>query len=210
MHTITKSIAIFITATPVLNAIAPALAQTENNAPSEVIAGVERFIGEEDVRGDARPFRNARVRVHVHAISKKRIIGRIVSMTQDTLVIEGTGWIFMPGRRTPVEKGRTLYRVPLSAITNTEVSMGQRRNTGKGLSVGLGLGITLFLIAASLGPLLDTATVAIVPSSICLLSTLIGVATKTEKWVEVPPQHLSLSIAPTPDKGLRAARTVNF
>ena len=147
MHTITKSIAISVTATLVLNAMAPALAQTENNAPSEVIAaGIERFIGEEDVRGDARPFRNARVRVHVHAMSKKRIIGRIVSMTQDTLVIEGTGWIFMPGRRTPVEKGRTLYRVPLSAITNTEVSMGQRRNTGKGLSVGLGLGITLFLV----------------------------------------------------------------
>ena len=46
MHTITKSIAIFVTATLVLNAMAPALAQTENNAPAEVIAGVERFIGE--------------------------------------------------------------------------------------------------------------------------------------------------------------------
>ena len=46
MHTITKSIAIFITATLVLNAMAPALAQTANNALSEVIAGVERFIGE--------------------------------------------------------------------------------------------------------------------------------------------------------------------
>ena len=209
MHTITKSIAIFITAALVLNAMAPALAQTENNAPSEVIAGVERFIGEEDVRGDDRPFRNARVRVHVHAISKKRIIGRIVSMTQDTLVIEGTGWIFMPGRRTPVEKERTLYRVPLSAITNTEVSMGQRRNTGKGLSVGLGLGITLWFSAPYLSPLLNTDTVAIAPS-ICLLATLIGVAIKTEKWVEVPPQRLNLSIAPTPEKGLRAALTVNF
>ena len=87
---------------------------------------------------------NARVRVQAPVISKKRIIGRIVRMTQDTLVIEGPGWIFMPGRRTPVEKGRTLYRLPLSAITNTEVSLGQRRNTYKGLAIGLGLGITLF------------------------------------------------------------------
>ena len=46
--------------------------------------------------------------------------------------------------------------------------------------------------------------------SLCLLSTLIGVATKSEKWVEVPPQRLNLSIAPTLDKGLRAALTVNF
>ncbi len=45
-RTITKSIAIFVTATLVLNAMAPALAQAENNAPAEVIAGVERFIGE--------------------------------------------------------------------------------------------------------------------------------------------------------------------
>ena len=45
-HTITKSIAIFITTALVLNAMAPALAQTENNMPAEVIAGVERFIGE--------------------------------------------------------------------------------------------------------------------------------------------------------------------
>ena len=46
MHTITKSIAIFVTVTLMLNAMTPALAQTENNAPAEVIAGVERFIGE--------------------------------------------------------------------------------------------------------------------------------------------------------------------
>ena len=46
MHTITKSIAIFATAVLLFNAIAPTLAQAENDAPSEVIAGVERYIGE--------------------------------------------------------------------------------------------------------------------------------------------------------------------
>ena len=61
----------------------------------------------------------------------------------------------------------------------------------------------LFYISAQ-----DVALVAIVP--ICLLATLMGAATKSEKWVEVPPQRLNLSIAPTLDKGFRAALTVNF
>ena len=41
-----KSIAIFATATILLNAVALTFAQAENDAPSEVIAGVERYIGE--------------------------------------------------------------------------------------------------------------------------------------------------------------------
>ena len=45
-HAITKSIAIFATATILINAIALTFAQAENDAPSEVIAGVERYIGE--------------------------------------------------------------------------------------------------------------------------------------------------------------------
>ena len=170
------------------------------------------------VRGDGRPFRNARVRVYAPAISKKRIIGRIASMTQDTLVIEGPGWIFMPGRRTPVEKERTFYRVPLSAITNTEVSMGQRRNTYKGLVIGMGIGVALFAIASDEveeeeGPFVqisDRAAIGLIAVPICLLSTLMGAATKSEKWAEVSPQRLNLSIAPTSTKGLRAALTVNF
>ena len=33
---------------------------------------------------------------------------------------------------------------------------------------------------------------------------------KSDKWVEVPPQRLNLSLAPTSTKGLRAALTFNF
>ena len=206
MHTIGKSIAIFVTATLVLNAMAPALAQATADSQSTKV-------NQTPIQRIKTP--NAKVRVHAPVISKRRIIGEVVKMNRDTLVLKLARMPWpqlreITANTVMTQDGQTLYQVPMSSITNLEVSMGQRRNTGKGLSVGLGLGITLFLIAASLGPLLDTATVAIVPSSICLLSTLIGVATKTEKWVEVPPQHLNLSIAPTPNKGLRAALTVNF
>ena len=192
---------------------------------SEAMAPVLAHADSQNTKANQTPIQliktpNARVRVQAPVISKKRIIGRIVRMTQDTLVIEGTGWIFMPGRRTPVEKGRTLYRLPLSAITNTEVSLGQRRNTYKGLAIGLGLGLAV-LVAAIPAPLdedelglgagavFGVVAVVIVPS-IVVLATLMGAATKSEKWVEVPPQRLNLSIAPTLDKGFRAALTVNF
>ena len=192
-------------------AMAPALAQATADSQSTKV-------NQTPIQRIKTP--NARVRVQAPVISKKRIIGRIVRMTQDTLVIEGPGWIFMPGRRTPVEKGRTLYRLPLSAITNTEVSLGQRRNTYKGLAIGLGLGLAV-LVAAIPAPLdedelglgagavFGVVAVVIVPS-IVVLATLMGAATKSEKWVEVPPQRLNLSIAPTLDKGFRAALTVNF
>ena len=152
---------------------------------------------------------NAKVRFKAPSLTKKRIVGEVVKMTQDTLLLR---------------EGRTFLQVPLSSISNFEVSFGQRRNTVKGMAIGLGVGlfvsIALFrhanhldnsdresdkaqaliasLLAVSLGP------------SIVVLSTLIGVAIKSEKWVAVPPQRLNLSIAPTPEKGLRAALTVNF
>ena len=53
------------------------------------------------------------------------------------------------------------------------------------------------------------ATAIIVPPLV-VIPTLIGAMTKSDKWVEVPPQRLNLSLAPTSTKGLRAALTFNF
>ena len=212
MHTITKSIAIFVTATLVLNAMAPALAQTENNAPAEVIAGVERI-----------KTPNAKVRVQAPVISKRRIIGEVVKMNRDTLVLKLARMPWpqlreITANTVMTQDGQTLYQVPMSSITNLEVSMGRRRNAGKGFGFGLGLGLTFLIVVRTTdsgapGPGRGAALIIIGVGgaiSLCLLSTLIGVATKSEKWVEVPPQRLNLSIAPTLDKGLRAALTVNF
>ena len=44
----------------------------------------------------------------------------------------------------------------------------------------------------------------------CMISTLIAAMIKSDKWVEVPPDRLNLSLAPTSTKGLRAALTFNF
>ncbi len=149
---------------------------------------------------------NAKVRFKAPSLSKSRIVGEVVKMTQDTLLIR---------------EGRTFLEVPMSSISNFEASLGQRRNAGKGFMIGLGLGYAVVVTAAIADsnsndeiilpnewPGIPLETIAFLP--IVVLSTLMGTIIKSEKWVEVSPQHLNLSIAPTRDKGLRAALTFNF
>ena len=214
MHTITKSIAIFVTAALVLNAMAPALAQATADSQSTKV-------NQTPIQRIKTP--NAKVRVHAPVISKRRIIGEVVKMNRDTLVLKLARMPWpqlreITANTVMTQDGQTLYQVPMSSITNLEVSMGRRRNAGKGFGFGLGLGLTFLIVVRTTdsgapGPGRGAALIIIGVGgaiSLCLLSTLIGVATKSEKWVEVPPQRLNLSIAPTLDKGLRAALTVNF
>ncbi len=141
---------------------------------------------------------------------------RLVKVNFDTLVIQG---------------GRTFYQVPVSSTSNFEVSIGRYRNTDKGFKIGLAAGAVIIgctIIStyrekkrldeknsgdASLAYYtLHIATLVGYSAGafVCLLSTLIGAATKSDKWVEVSPQRLNLSIAPTSTKGLSAALTFNF
>ena len=214
MHTITKSIAIFITAILVLNAMAPTLAQATADSQSTKV-------NQTPIQRIKTP--NAKVRVHAPVISKRRIIGEVVKMNRDTLVLKLARMPWpqlreITANTVMTQDGQTLYQVPMSSITNLEVSMGRRRNAGKGFGFGLGLGLTFLIVVRTTdsgapGPGRGAALIIIGVGgaiSLCLLSTLIGIATKYEKWVEVSPQRLNLSIAPTPEKGLRAALTFNF
>ncbi len=159
---------------------------------------------------------NARVRVLAPSIQKGQMVGRLINMMQDTLVIQ---------------KGRLFYQVPISSISTFDVSLKQYRNTGKGFKIGLGAGAVIIgftLIStyreekrldeknsgdASISYYtLGIATLVGYSAGalVCLLSTLIGATMKSDKWVEVSPKRLNLSLAPTSTKGLRAALTFNF
>lgn len=183
---------------------------------------------------------NAKVRFKIPSVSKKRITGRLVVALQDTLIIEGPLQPYAPGRRQRLVKvnfdtlviqgGRTFYQVPVSSISNFEVSIGRYRNTDKGFKIGLAAGAVI-IGCTSISTYIekkridqrsgDTSNSYYVlglmsllgysaGAFVCLLSTLIGAATKSDKWVEVSPQRLNLSVAPTSTKGLRAALTFNF
>lgn len=156
---------------------------------------------------------NARVRVHVPSIQKKRMVGELVKMIQDTLIIQS---------------GRTFFQVPSSSISNFEVSIGRYRNTNRGAKTGLSIGLGILAIAfwkiyrADDETYLDGGTerdwasfelmVIGFPAAVLstLTGTILGAISKSDKWVEVSPQRLNLSIAPTSTKGLRAALSFNF
>ena len=145
---------------------------------------------------------NARVRVYAPSIQKAQMVGKLIKMTQDTLVIQ---------------RGRRFFQVPVSSISTFDVSIKQYRNTGKGFKIGLAAGAVMTILinvpdrgeGAFQGYVEFLATVIYVPP-IVIISTLIGAITKSDKWVEVSPQRLNLSLAPTSNKGLRAALTFNF
>ncbi|MYC14007.1 MAG: hypothetical protein F4Y39_09810 [Gemmatimonadetes bacterium] len=145
-----------------------------------------------------------KVRVQVPSIWRERVVGRFIKMTPDTLVIS---------------RGGTFFQVPVSSISNFEVNIGQHRNLGKGMAIGLGVGTGIFgAVYAfvdldnpdSTDGLVLLYVLGYISIPICVLSTLIGAATKSERWVKVSPHSFNLSVAHTSSKGLRAALTFNF
>ena len=150
---------------------------------------------------------NVRVRVHAPSIEKGQMVGKLIKMIQDTLVIQ---------------RGRSFFQVPISSISKFDVSIKQYRNTGKGLKIGFGAGLVIYTVSYAYVKKLESRNpdnidglavfifgIIAAPSAF-VISTLIGAITKSDKWVEVSPQRLNLSFAPTSAKGLRAALTFNF
>ena len=145
----------------------------------------ERWIHEE----------RARVRVEAPMISKRPIIGRFIRLNQHVLVIQS-------------ERGRE-KRMPLPLVENFEVSMKRSRNTAKGMLFGVVLAGAYFFP----GVLLDGAQILDLRSAsaaIFLSSTVIGIVTKSDEWMEVSPYRLKPSVAITQNRGLGAALSFEF
>ncbi len=163
---------------------------------------------------------NTKVRFKASSISKRQMIGRLVEIIEDTLIIEGSLQGSTHRRRPrPVEViQHVLLYVPLSSISNLEVSIGQQRNTSKGMAIGAGVGLCIsipsFIYGArnpdNLGALGAGIVAFYATPCFFILGGLIGAASKSDRWVKVSLQSLNLSLAPTSTKGLRAAITFNF
>ena len=159
-------------------------------------------------------YTKCQVRVQAPSIWKGQVVGTLIKMTPDTLV---------------VQRGGTFFELPVSSISNFEVNIRQR-NTGKGFKIGLGAGAIIIgytsiytskeikqINPRGTDPQSQHFSVALLRllgysagAIVCLLSTLIGGSIKSDKWVEVPPHSLNLSLVPTSTKGLCAALTFNF
>ena len=160
-------------------------------------------------RESMRELQGPRVRLKAPSISPEWMIGRFAGSVQDTLEILS-------------ERGTE--RVPRALVKDLEVSMGRHRNTIKGMAIGAiaGLGAAFLIYPhdesgddrrGEVGVKEDADrffyAVLVVPLT-TVSGTLVGARTINEKWVEVSPSRINLSIAPTRQKGLRAALSFKF
>ena len=156
-------------------------------------------------RDGMRELQGPRVRLNAPSISTEWIIGRFAGATGDTLEVLS-------------EHGRV--RVRRAFVDDFEVSMGRHRHTKKGMAIGFLLGATAAILSKPSDTtnadlrgqevLIDAYVTRVGVPVMTLAGTLIGAAIETEKWVEVSPSRINLSIAPTRDKGLRAAVSFEF
>ncbi len=149
---------------------------------------------------------DSRVRIKAPSILKGWIKGRIIRATVDTLLMLST-------------EGSTM--IPISSIDRFDVSFGRQSNTKKGLVIGLVSGAVASIWidvrddargyeSEQAEEMIDGLTALLIVPAATLAGTLIGAAIETEKWVEVSPSRINLSVSPTRDKGLRAAVSFEF
>ena len=165
---------------------------------------IDTLAGARDPGDIKRWGKASKVRFKAPSISRGWIVGRLIEVSPDTF-------------RIFTERG--FDYVPHSLISNLEVSLGRRRNTGKGMAIGLALGVAFvvpFAIAEARDPYFKfpgygtayATMFGFIP--IVIFCTLIGAEIKSDIWVKVPPRRLNLSISLTPTRGLRAALSFNF
>lgn len=198
-----KTAAFILIATLVFNVIAPPLAHAAAELRGDDVGPDSLTLGAK------RELQGRRVRLKVPAISPEWIIGRYTGSVQDTLQILS-------------ERGAE--RIPRALVEELEVSMGRHPNTVKGLGIGFFAGLAAAFLIYPHGVFDDyrgeeadglvglerivAAGLAVPIATIC--GIVIGSGIETEKWVEVPPSRINLSIAPTREKGLRAALSFKF
>lgn len=129
-----------------------------------------------------------RPKIRIAINSDRRIIGRTIRVTRDTLIVR-------------TERG-LVERIPLHSIGKFEMKTGRSRNTFKGAAIGAVLG---GLVASS--RMLYWRRLSI---GCFLVTTLIGSVVKSDTWAETSPHRLNFSIAPTQNRGLTAALSFKF
>ena len=148
--------------------------------------------------------KHPKVRLRAPSISKRWITGRFVGSTSDTLEILSD---------------RGIQRFPVSSIDRFAVHTTRSGNAKTGLKIGAVLGVGLLSAAWGMAqqpstgryedlPIMRMAVFASL--SIMLGSALIGSCIKSDRWTEMSPDRLNLGIAPTQNKGLRAALSFRF
>lgn len=143
-----------------------------------------------------------RVRVSAPGVVAGQVVGTIKELSPDTCVLQ------VEGRPWPV-------RLPLTSVTQLEVSRGHKSKSGIGILVGGGLGFLGGYLIGTQTSLCETCggsedekqKTGLAFGTICgLLGAAaggeLGAKSRVEQWEEVPVEQLRLTIRPYGDDGL--------
>ena len=141
-------------------------------------------------------------------------VGTFVAWKADTLVVQSNG---------------DTLSVPVNLVTRLDVSRGRKTNTAKGAGIGFLLGglVGAVIVYASyeecvpqglfscIGPNYGPGAYALVGGVIggfggLVAGALIGSATNTDRWEEVPLDQLRVSFGPQPDGRMALGLLVRF
>ena len=151
----------------------------------------------------------ARVRLISLFLSKTPVVGTILQIRADTLIVD-------------LEEGRGSTKLPFSAVSKLEISLGRSRlarglyGGAIGLLPGAGVG---YLIGrnqwgnSNVEHFFNALGGAIIGGSAgIVIGSVIGAATAGEKWqqVVVPPKDLGLQVVPSKRGGLSVIVSRNF
>ncbi len=153
---------------------------------------VPRALGQEPAVGE-------RVRVRTVSDSPGKVIGVLKTREPAYLVVHS--------------EDATPTTIAWADISRLEVSRGTKSNAGKGALIGggVGAGIGVFavvLTCAGDSPLVEDCGAAEVAGGLLIASigagvgALIGMAARTEKWVDVPPDRWQIEVSPDPNGGV--------
>ena len=125
-----------------------------------------------------------------HVVTRA-LVGTVVAFEADSLM---------------VQRGTDTWRLSLASLTRLEMSQGRRSHAGLGAGIGLlvgagvgaviGSGCDLTVVPVSSEAGCIAVGVALVGGAGALLGAVIGSHTRTERWAEVPLDHLRISFMP--------------
>ena len=132
-----------------------------------------------------------RIRAHAPSASPGPLVGTVVAFQADSLMVQGD---------------TKSWRLSLASLTRLDISQGRRSHAGLGAGIGLlvgagvgaviGSGCDLTVVPVSSEAGCIAVGVALVGGAGALLGAVIGSHTRTERWAEVPLDHLRISFMP--------------
>ncbi len=153
--------------------------------------------------------RGARVRLTSASSSGARLQGTVESVDDTTLTI--------------INDDHQMVKVSRAQLTKVEMAWGRKGRARNGLLIGGLVGLAAGVLVAATpdalctkfdcAPLTTGEKVGLALGATAVYGAMgagIGALVKTDRWVEVPPDKIRVSVAPTSGRGIAVGVTFGF